>query len=398
MTLSLEQALEAIDKALADSRLPSETLPTRDAGGQTLAADIASRLDLPPFDKSAMDGYALPPGEEEVYEVLETVFAGQTATTALRPGAAIKIMTGAPVPEGAERVVMVEKTEEQEGKVWVMERGDKTNICLQGEDMRCGDPVLATGKELTPVAIANLVACGVAEVEVRRRPRVVVISTGDEIIDSPDDLGPGRIMDSNGPMLAALARQRGMLSSDVARVSDTLEARTSAIGGALAQADMVLLTGGVSAGDRDFVGSAFTELGMTTHFSKVAIKPGKPVTCATGPGGKLAFGLPGNPVAAYLTFHLFVLHAAAILSGREPRRRSFKFPLAGPYARKRATRLQFVPGRLDENGRVAVLPCHGTAHLMALLEADGLFSVPPGVSELAADDEVEFLPHGNCCQ
>ena len=426
--ISLEEALGRLDAALAGARLPAETVPLRQAQGRVLAEVQHSRLDLPPFDKSAVDGYALPPGEAERYEVMGTVAAGDAGSGPLAAGTAVKVMTGAPVPPGTERVVMVEdadlidprrgRDERSESgplpptgripcghpataahpappqtgaTVLIRQRRGGANICRQGEDVRVGDPLLAAGTTLGPLEVANLLAGGIAEVSAVRRPRLAIISTGEEIVDRIEDLGPGKIMNANGPLLAGLAHEYGLEVVSEKSYGDEPATLRAGVEAATERADLVVLSGGVSAGDFDYVPQVLQELGFQIHFSRVAVKPGKPVVFATG-GAQVALGLPGNPVSVYLTFHLFVLRAAARLTGAQPPLREVRQRLGEAFQRRNGERLEFVPARQTPEGRIVPVEFHGSAHLTALGGADGFFRVPVGVTALAAGEEVAFVP------
>ena len=394
--IPLDEALRTVDETLAEVQPQGERLPVREAVGRVLLADQTSRLDLPPFDKSAMDGYAILADDERAeYRLLETVSAGQMPTAQLVAGAAVKVMTGAAVPRGAGRVIMVEHTEQQGDVVKVFKHGGGANICWQAEDIRCGQAVLRAGSTLTPLAIANSIACGITEVTMARRPRLAIISTGHEIVDDPALLTPGKIMNCNGPLLAALAAQHGLVVVSEESVPDDREAIAQAVRAAVDRADVVVLSGGVSMGDFDFVIEALADVGLKLHFSRVAVKPGKPMTYASAPG-KAAFGLPGNPVSVYLTFHLFVLRAAALMTGAPPGLPEFTLPLATDFQRRKAERVEYVPCRLADGTVVEPVEYHGSAHLAALTRADGFFIVPVGVSELRAGDQVSFTPLTRC--
>ncbi|MBI5241535.1 MAG: molybdopterin molybdotransferase MoeA [Elusimicrobia bacterium] len=388
-----EEAAASIDRETPAAVLPRERLPARQGLGRWLAEDAVSRLDLPPFDKSAMDGFAVRAGgRRESYRVLETVAAGKTPTQALDEGAAVKVMTGAPVPEGTGRVIKVEDVREEGGSIRLLKDAQERNLCRQGEDLRRGDVVLRAGVRLGPVDVANLIGCGVTEVEVVRPARLAILSTGDELVDDPALAGPGRIMNTNGPMLRFLAEQHGFAVVSEASVPDDPARTLAALREARESADLVLFSGGVSAGDFDFVKEAFPQAGLRVHFTQVAIKPGKPTVFATAPG-QAVFGLPGNPVAVFVTFHLFALRAAARLRGGSlPDPREVSLPLAGAFRRRRAERCEFVPCRLVSDGSLEAVPFHGSAHLAALSQADGFFAVPRGTGELAAGSPVRFLP------
>ena len=395
--ISLDEAYGTIDRTLAGTTPISETIPVRKALGRVTAADQISRLDLPPFDKSAMDGYAVLLGDErEEYVLVETVRAGRIASRPLVPGAAIKVMTGAAVPDGAGKVIILEHCEEEGDRVRVLKSDTAANICRRGEDVRAGDVLLRAGTRLGPVEIANLIACGITEVEVAKRTRVAVLSTGDEIVDSPEAITPGRIMNSNGPMLTALAARHGLEVMSEQSIADDREATKAAIAEAARSSDIVILTGGVSVGEYDFVLEALSALGLTVHFSRIAVQPGKPTAYATAadraPQQTVVFGLPGNPVSVFLMFHLLVLRAACWLTGRRPAVREFVLPLASAFNRRKSDRVSFVPARLTKNGAVEPVAFHGSAHLAALMSADGFAKIPAGVTEIAQGEEVVFLP------
>ena len=388
--IRLNEALDIVEQ-LVGITLPSETVPVREALGRTVLTDQISQLDMPPFDKSAMDGYAIPAGDGgDEYRVLETVPAGGVPSQSLSAGTATKVMTGAPVPEGTDRVVMVEQTCETDGKVRILSPCESTNICRQGEDVRAGDVILRAPRGIGPLEIANLIAVGVTEVEVARRLRVSIVSTGDEIVDLPEQLVAGKIMNSNGPLMAALCQKHGLEIVGNVTAPDESAATISILRDALEKADIVLLSGGVSVGDFDYVAEAMREVGLTLHFNRVAVKPGKPMTFASG-AGKVVFGLPGNPVAVYVMFHLFVLYAARLLVGDKGRARHVALPLAGSYRRRNAKRIEYVPCRLTEQGQLESTRYHGSAHLQALLDCDGFFVVPREVQEISAGEKVDFV-------
>jgi len=387
----LAEALDIVENHLKPVNLPTEVIPVRQANGRTVVEEQISVLDVPAFNKSAMDGYAVPLGDERrQYRVLETVPAGSVPTKQLTAGTATKVMTGAPVPEGTAKVIMVEQTRQADGKVQILSSDGPTNICRKGEDVRRGDLILYAYTVLGPLEIANLICAGITSVKVARSIRVSIISTGNEIVDCLDRLGAGKIMNSNGPMLTVLCEKYGLEVVSNSIVRDDLDATVSALTEALDRTDIVIFSGGVSVGDFDFVTEAMKRAGLTVHFNRVAVKPGKPMTFATS-GQKAAFGLPGNPVAVYLMFHLFVLYSAGLMTGRKPQIRYVKLPLACDFHRTKAERLAFLPCRLTQNATVEPVEYHGTAHLRALLDSDGFFIVPKGVTDLCTGEKVNYL-------
>lgn len=390
--IPLDQAFSILDETLEGFRLPGETLPVSAALSRVVIADQKSRLDLPPFNKSAMDGYAVLPGDDrDEYRLIETVPAGKLGTRKLVEGTTVKVMTGAAVPAGAGRVIMQEDTQEHGDKVKVFKHGGPAHICKQAEDVKTGDLILKAGARVGALEIANLVSSGITEVEVSRQPRLSIISTGDEIEDDPGQIRPGKIMNSNGPMLAALAKQHGLPVISQRRLLDDEETTRRGIRAALEEADIVVLSGGVSVGEFDYVLGALDEAGLQVRFSRVAVKPGKP-TVFSWSGEKCAFGLPGNPVSGYLMFHLFVLRAAARMTGAQPPVREIRQRLDKDFSRRKLERLEFVPARLTGDGMVAAVEFHGSAHLAAVLSADGFFQAPVGIPTLKAGDDVIFSP------
>jgi molybdopterin molybdotransferase len=393
--IRIEEMNRRLAEALRGARLPSVMVRVRDARGRVLAADQASRLDLPPFDKSAMDGYAILPDDERTsYRLLGTVAAGQAAAPALSAGTTVKVMTGAPVPAGAGRVVMQEDVEEKDGVVSIARQGGGVNICRMGEDVRRGDVIMSAGKRLDALEIANLVASGITEVEVVRPVRVAIISTGDEIVEHPDQLEPGKIVDTNTPLLEALAAAHGLEVASVARIPDQRDSTAQAIRAGVEAADVVVLSGGISVGEFDTVHDALADLGIHELFAGVAIKPGRPLTLAQTATGKIVAALPGNPVSVYLMFHLCLLRIAALLSGAEPGLRELELELGHDIVRKNTKRQEYVPARVSDAGVVLPVEFHGSAHLTALMNADGFLVVPIGPAALLAGSRVRFLPLG----
>jgi molybdopterin molybdotransferase len=394
--IPLEEALQRLDDAVARLRLDTEILPARVAVGRALRSPARARLALPPFDKSAVDGYALPVGgsEGDEYRLLETVHAGETGSLPLLLGTTVKVMTGAPVPAGTERVVMVEHAQETDGRVRLTRSAVGANVCRRGEDLEPDDVVADAGRIISPLTLGNLVAAGITEVEVSRPVRVAVLSSGNEIAEEPSMLSPGRIMDSNGPMLAAIATAHGMAVTFTGRMPDEPGATRAMIGRGLEIADLVVISGGVSEGDSDFVTPALLAMGLTPLFTRVAVKPGKPVTFAAD-GRRLVLALPGNPVSAWLMFHVFGLRIAAHLLGAPIEPRTFRLKLATPFLRRNAGRQEYVPARLDDAAGCSPVTYHGSAHLGALTETDGFFVVPLGITMLPAGAEIRFLPLGD---
>jgi len=391
-SLTLEEALATVDKVLAGRVKETETVAVGKARGRVLAKNATSRLDLPAFDKSAMDGYAVMAGDErESYRVIEVVPAGRVPTKGLASGLATKVMTGAPVPEGAGCVIMVEDTDGGNEAVQVFQHRGKSNICAKGEDVRVGQTVCEAGKKLGAIDVANLIACGVASVAVRARVRVAILATGYEIVGTSEELAPGKIVDSNSPMLEGLARENDLDVALSERVGDDPTELAEAIEKAASGADLVLLSGGVSAGDFDYAPGALRASSFVIHFDSVAMQPGRPLTFATRTDC-VALGMPGNPVSVLVAFHIFARRVAALLSGGTPPMRAFDVPLATEVKRKGAERLSLRPCIIRSAGEAEPIEYHGSAHLLAISGADGFFVVPEGVTRIGAGEKVRFYP------
>ncbi|MFP4330798.1 MAG: molybdopterin molybdotransferase MoeA [Spirochaetaceae bacterium] len=385
-----EEALDLLRPHLI--RLEAEEVPLAEANGRVLATALEARLDQPRFRKAAVDGFALLPGQgTEPFISTATVAAGDPRKpeepSNLKEGEALRIMTGAVVPPDVERVVRIEYTEKLEtGAYRVVTQERQTNIAEPGENIRAGDPLLSQ-RFLTPLDVGILASQGYAQVSVVRRPRVIVISTGTELYypDAPE-LPPWGIYDSNSYQLTALSEthlarveNRGILGDDQERITEALRS-------ALDEADVLICSGGVSMGDLDFVPAALQEIGATVHFHGLAVKPGKPTLFATHQG-RLVFGLPGNPVSTAAQFEFFIAPALRALQGLHYTPREALLPLAEPFRRTNADRHEYLPGNYRD-GQIRRINYRGSGHLSALADADLLFRIDRGVSELARGEQV----------
>ncbi|WP_053617274.1 gephyrin-like molybdotransferase Glp [Nocardiopsis sp. NRRL B-16309] len=377
------------------------------AHGTVLAADVVSPVDLPGFDNSSMDGYAVcaadldqaAPDAPVRLPVVADIPAGDATPTAVRPGLCARIMTGAPLPEGADAVVPVEWTDGGTATVAV-DRPVRVGNAIRraGDDVREGTTVLRSGVRLGPGEMGVLAAVGRRTVPVYPRPRVVVLSTGEELVEPGRPLGHGQIWESNSFMIAAAAREagcdvhrHGFVGDDPATVMETLE-------GLLGRADVVVTTGGVSMGAYDVVKEVLGRLG-TVEFTQVAVQPGKPQGFGTvGPEGTPIITLPGNPVSAYVSFQVFVLPALRRLRGLAPRslpttRAVLTAPVASPPGRRSYLRAVLSE---DTDGATAgrtVAPAsrQGSHQLSALAGANALVVVPEDTTELPEGAVVEVV-------
>lgn len=378
--------------AAACRRLPAEEVAIADGLGRTLAADVVAAADVPGTDTSAMDGIAaLPSAAGTRLRVVGEARAGHPAGAAPREGEAIRISTGAVVPDGPFGVLQLELVEEDGNEVVATEAITAgRNVRRAGEDLRAGEVVLGAGRVLDPAGLGVAVAAGLGAVSCARRPRVAIVATGDELKAPGEPLAPGELHDSNLATLSALALQDGCDLVSAAKAGDSLEATVDALGPALDGADVVVCSGGVSVGPHDHVKPALDRLGASELFWRVALKPGKPTWFGTR-GEALVFGLPGNPVSAMVTWILFVRTALDAMLGREATPGASAV-LAEPLARNPA-RDECVRVRL-EGGRATATGPQGSHVLSSMALADALALVPRGEGELAAGAEVQLVAIG----
>jgi len=375
--------------------LPAERIPVTDALGRVLAEQVSAATDVPPFPASAMDGYAVydgPAGRR--LEVVSESRAGAPSDRTLGQGEAIRISTGAAVPEGATAVIPQEEVEVHDGSiVLAAEVRSGAHIRLTGEVMTAGTPVLAAGIEIGPAELAAAIGAGAGELVVARRPVVRVLSTGDELRDPGAPLGPGEIHNSNGPVLAAMAARCGALAEPPGRLPDDRAATEAGLRDALADADVAIVSGGVSVGPHDHVKPALAKLGVKQHWWGVALQPGKPTWFGTL-GETLVFGLPGNPVSAAVTFSLFVAPALAALQGA-PFPATIGEAVLGAPVRRNPRREQAIRVRLEQRqGSTVALPNgpQGSHVVTSLVGADALALIAPGEGSLEPGTTVALAP------
>lgn len=398
--IPLEEAQGLTLRACAP--LPPVESGVAEAHGCVLAAPAVALVDVPPFANSAMDGYALRAADTTAapvtLDVVGRVLAGATLHAEVGPGQAARIMTGAPVPKGADAVCMVERTRPAgDGQVWIdMEVEAGENVRSPGGDVRTGDVVLGEGAEIGPTQLAALLSAGCDTLLVHPRPRVGVISTGDELVDPGRPLGPAQIYDSNRPMLLSLVTESGARAVDLGRAADDEDALAARITDALGDVDVVVLSGGVSVGDVDVVRMVLDRLGgAATHWMQIAIRPAKPFSFAVlqGPNGPVpVFGLPGNPVSSAVSFELLVRPAVRRMAGHRATGRPRVVARAAEPLRRRPdgrthfVRVQLTPGdHLDTPGAARVggvpawpawnaRPCpgQGSHQIRSMGLADGL--------------------------
>ncbi len=393
--LSIDEALAHV---LARARpLDAERVPVAAAAGRVLAEDVSARVDLPPFASSAMDGFAVRaadlPGR---LPVVFRIAAGLPANRPLEPGEAMEISTGGAVPEGADAVVPVENVVETDNEVEIPGAVTSgTHVRPAGGDVRAGDVLLQAGTVLGAAQVGALAAAGVAEVLCARRPSVVVLSTGTELRAPGDELGPGQIYESNGPMLAAAFEAAGAIVERIGPIEDDEGSHRVALERGLA-ADVLVSSGGVSVGPHDLVRRILAQLGVEEDFWGVAVRPGKPLAFGSR-GTTLVFGLPGNPVSALVAVELFVRPALLALQGAALPGPHFASGRLASVLRRNPARDDLVRARTrDDEGETVLEPLSGQeSHMIArAAAADALVLVPAGDGELSAGDRVRYLRLG----
>lgn len=377
--ITFEEAYRIVTES--SFRLGREVVGLSEAAGRALTLAVRSDMDMPPWNKSAVDGYACRHtdlGHE--LTVLETIAAGAMPEKEVTPGTCSRIMTGAAVPAGADYVFMLENSEElTDGRVRFTGRPGNDNIAKAGEDIMKDQTVLRPGRYIRPQDIAVLAAVGATQVTVSCRARVGVISTGNELIE-PDRVPVGaQIRNTNSSQLIAQIARAGAIGKYYGIARDEEESITALMKNALEENDVLLISGGVSFGDFDLVPQVMRSLGLKIHFDQVAMQPGKPLTFCTGEK-KAVFGLPGNPVSTFVQFEVMVRAFLDRMAGVTEHAPVLQMPIAADYSRKRAERLSWIPCTITAAGEAMPVEYHGSAHITAFTGAWGVITIPRGQS------------------
>jgi molybdenum cofactor synthesis domain-containing protein len=375
--------------------LSLERIPLGEAGWRVLAEDVISNEDHPPFPASTMDGYAVVADDGSPWrEVIGNQTAGFVLDVEVTHGTAVKITTGAPVPRGATAIVRVENTEPSEDHVIIRQEqvADGENIRPIGYDLREGDAILPAGTVLGPAEVGLLAGLGITPVSVHRRPKVSVLSTGDELVEPGEPVGPGQIRDSNRFSLVTALESTGAEIVWSGKGPDERDALEQVMRERIAESDVVITSGGVSMGELDLIKAILGDL-ATVYFRRVFMKPGKPLNFATV-GDTLLFGLPGNPVSALVSFELFVRPALAVLAGRDPNVTP-KVPVTLAHETPPTDRIEYQRAivSVDENGRLIAKTTGGQAssRLASYLGANALLVIPPRDHAYEAGEQVEAI-------
>ena len=387
-----EQAFALV--AEAAQILPAEHISFTGCKGRILAEDVFSDIDMPPFDKSAMDGFACRredlPGP---FLILETIPAGQSPTLAVGPGQCSRIMTGSQLPDGANCVIKVEETRlTEDGKIHFTGEKTNDNICFKAEDVRKGQLVIKSGELLTAAHLAVLASVGCTTVAVSRAVKVGILSTGDELVEPQHVPGPAQIRNSNAYQMIAQAESCGCVTKYYGIAPDEESGLLAMIQMAMQENDLILLSGGVSMGDYDLVPPMLEKAGFNIRFNRIAVMPGSPTLFAVK-DACYCFGLPGNPVSSYVQFELLAKPLIYRLMGHELKTIVARLPMGAPFHRKKANRLSFVPVTFNHKGEILPLEYHGSAHIHAYADASGMLRVPIDNYELKTGElaDVRFL-------
>jgi len=410
--IKFEQALEiTLSNSLEASQ---EIVPLSEAMGRILSINVPADRDMPPFNKSAVDGYAC--RESDLGKELmigENIPAGYQPKFTITDGFCSKIMTGAKLPEGADTIIMVEDIIKRGDKIrYAIAEGKKpkNNICFKGEDLKSGDLVLEKGTLINPEQIAILASMGISQVNVSKQLRIGLLSTGDEIVEpeiTPDEV---QIRNSNGWQLRAQIIRCGVKVNYYGIVGDSQKSLQNTISKAISQNDILIITGGVSMGDFDFVPTILNDLGLEILFDKIAVQPGKPSTFAVKHSKisfletltsqknaelhkpeKVVFALPGNPVSCYVQFELLVKPFIFRSMGAQNPTFWFEMSSDQEYSRKQTERKAFIPVKVKSDGTFSIVTYNGSAHIVALNKANAIAEIPEGVANVKVGDKLRLF-------
>jgi len=385
--INLSKALDIIDKHILDAG--SEIIPLKESYFRILGEDVFADRDIPPFNKSAMDGFACRRADlGEILSVRESIQAGAIPNFQVEPGTCARIMTGAKVPEGADCVIMQEFTQiNEDGKMVFMGKDTNTNICYMGEDIQQGELVLEQGNYLNPQNVGLLAGIGKTEIKVYNKYSIGIIATGSELVEPWEKPESTKIRNSNAWQLMGQIHNLGHIPIYYGIVQDDnlqIRAKTEE---ALNNCDILFLTGGASVGEFDLVASVLKSLEFSIEFDRLAIQPGKPITFALK-DKKVCFGFSGNPVSCFLQFELLAKPFLLKSSGAHYQPSRIKSKLDREFSRKKSDRQYFLPVLLSKNGYVTPAVYHGSAHLKALTEIIGFAEIPQGIKTINKGEEI----------
>jgi molybdopterin molybdotransferase len=394
---------EAIQIALQHSqRLETESVPLSKVGGRILAEDIFADSDLPPFDRSQMDGYAVRAADTSTVpaklKIVGESAAGRGWHNEVKPGEAVRIMTGAPVPAGSDSIQQVEFTREFDGgsEVEILEPVTLgRSIVKRGSEIKTGKTVLRAGERINAGAVAVLASFGYAKVNVGKRPRVAILATGSELVPVDQTPGKDQIRDSNNFSIAAYAALAGATIERLPLAGDDIAQLKGQIAGAAERSEIIVTSGGVSVGRYDFTRTVLKELGAEIFFERVALRPGKPTVFARLPSGTLVFGLPGNPVSVSVTFNLFARVAILAMQGAAETELESRTAFLSKSVKSARDRESYLPARLSSNNNAELiaepLKWGGSSDFVGFARATSLIIIPQATGALEAGTKVRVV-------
>ena len=387
--ITYEEAFRIVMKSAFETK--TESISFTGSDGRILAEDISSDIDMPPFNRSAVDGYTCHRTDiSNEIEVVEVIPAGKVPEKSVGQNQCSKIMTGAIVPDGCDVVFMVEDSENlTSGKIRFTGKASKSNISFKGEDVKTGDIVLRSGKFIKPQDVAVMASVGHTNVIVKKKPLVGILSTGDELVEPSSKPGYSKIRNSNAYQLLSQVNRAGGTGHYYGIAPDQENITFETIQKAISENDIVILTGGVSMGDFDFVPSVLKMAGVKILFDKVNVQPGKPTTFGVH-SKAIVFGLPGNPVSSFIQFETLVRPLINKMMGYNWKPIEQKLPMAVKYERKSPARMGWIPAVITGNMEVMPVDYHGSAHISSLPEADGIFAVKAGTKTVEKGEIVSI--------
>lgn len=374
-----DEALKIIQNSI--SKMEQENIQVINSLGRIISSDIYSAIDFPSFDKSAMDGYAYNSSDDVSFlQIIETIAAGYTPKRKINKGECFKIMTGAMIPDGTDKVIRFEYTQENNGFVSFTKKENSNNICYKGENLKKGDKILGASTLLRANEIAALSSIGLAEISVYKQPVVGIITTGSEIINPGEKIEPAQIYNSNGPQLfnqiislTPKCKYYGIVSDDEAKLTKVIEE-------AIFECDLLILSGGVSKGDYDFVPKILKKLSIDLKFEQVAMKPGKAVVFGLKDNISI-IGLPGNPVAAFVTFEIFVKPLILKMMGQDFLPNMYKGEILNIIKRNNSKgRVEYIPVHFDGE-YIKTVEYMGSGHINALCKSNAILKMDLGRTE-----------------
>lgn len=389
--ITYEKAIEIVQSNII--QLGTERVELPKSLNRVLREDIFSDMNMPPFNKSAMDGFAC--RKEDIgneLEIIESIQAGYKPKKIVGKNQCSKIMTGAQIPEGADCVIIFEDVEYiSENKIKFLKEKTSNNICYKGEDVIVGQKLLSPGIRITEKVISSIAMVGNWQPLVSIKPKVGIISTGDEIVEPFAKPNESQIRNTNAYQLLFQVEKFGCIPNYYGIVKDKEEEILSALKKAKEENDLIILTGGVSMGEFDLIPESLKKVGFNLLFEKVQQQPGKPTVFGKDES-KFVFGMPGNPVSSFIVFEFFAKQLLAGMMGLKTFYKELKLELGQSYKRKRSERLGRIPVQINDKGKVIPVEYHGSAHINSLVDADGIISIPIGVVELKEGTKVNVRP------